>query len=69
MKGMRQSKSIKSTKERLKELEVAAQNTAMALQMSQMMVKHLTNQLTAIQTDVGGVMGMSATVSKSRKGQ
>lgn len=59
MKGMRQNKSVKSTKERLKELEVAAQNTAMALQMSQMMVKHLTNQLTALQTDVGGVMGMS----------
>lgn len=59
MKGMRQTKSLKSTKDRLKELEVAAQNSQMALQMSQMMVKHLTNQLSALQADVGGVMGMS----------
>ena len=59
MKGMRQTKSTKSTKDRLKELEVANQNSQMALQMSQMMVKHITNQLTALQTDVGGVMGMS----------
>lgn len=59
MKGMRQTKSLKSTKDRLKELEVAVQNSQMALQMSQMMVKHLTNQLSALQSDVGGVMGMS----------
>lgn len=59
MKGMRQTKSVKSTKDRLKELEVANQNSQMALQMSQMMVKHLTNQLSALQADVGGVMGMS----------
>ncbi|MHA1676321.1 MAG: hypothetical protein ACTSU6_04005 [Candidatus Njordarchaeales archaeon] len=59
MKGMRQAKSTKSTKERLKELEVSAQNSSMALQMSQMMVKHLTNQIQALQADVTGVMGMS----------
>lgn len=58
MKGMKQDKA-KPTKVRLKELEVAAQNSQMALQMSQMMVKHLTNQLSALQVDVGGVMGMS----------
>ena len=59
MKGMRQNKVIKSTKERLKELEVTVQNSQMALQMSQMLVKHLTNQLSALQADVGGVMGLS----------
>lgn len=56
---MRQSKSVKSTKQRLKELETLVQNSQMALQMSQMMVKHLTNQLSALQQDVGGLMGMS----------
>ena len=56
---MRQTKSLKSTKERLKDLEIAVKNSQMALQMSQMMVKHLTNQLSALQADLGGVMGMS----------
>ena len=55
---MRQA-AAKPTKQRLKELEVAVQNSQMALQMSQMMVKHLTNQVSALQQDVGGVMGMS----------
>lgn len=58
MKGMRQSKS-KPVNHRLNELEVLVKNSQMALQMSQMMVKHLTNQLSALQTDVTGVMGMS----------
>lgn len=58
MKGMKQSKS-KPVKERLNELEKIVQNSQMALQMSQMMVKHLTNQLSALQQDVGGLMGMS----------
>lgn len=51
--------AVKSTKQRLKELETIVQNSNMALQMSQMMIKHLTNQLSAIQSDVGGLMGMS----------
>lgn len=55
---MRQTKS-KPVKERLNELETLVQNSQMALQMSQMMVKHLTNQLSALQQDVGGLMGMS----------
>lgn len=59
MKGMRQTKSVKSTKQRIKELETLVSNLQMALQMSQMMTKHLTNQLSALQSDVGGVMGMS----------
>ena len=58
MKGMKQ-KAAKSTKERLKELEVAVQNSVMAVQMQQMMVKHLTNQVSALQQDLSGVMGMS----------
>ena len=57
MKGMKQAKG-KSTKERIRELEVAMQNTQMALQMSQMMVKHLTDQFQTFQTDLGGTMGM-----------
>lgn len=59
MKGMRQAKSVKSTKDRLKDLEDTNRQLQMSIQMSQMMVKHLTNQLSALQTDVGGVMGMS----------
>lgn len=51
--------AAKPTKQRLKDLEVIVQNSQMALQMSQMMVKHLTNQISALQQDVGGVMGMS----------
>lgn len=58
MKGMRQPKA-KSTKQSIKELETIVQNMQMALQMSQMMVKHLTNQLQAVQSDVTNVMGMS----------
>lgn len=57
--GARQTKSVKSTKQRIKDLEDIVKNTQMALQMSQMMVKHLTNQLSALQTDVSGLMGMS----------
>ena len=55
---MRQSKS-KPVKKRLDELETVLANTQAALQMSQMMVKHITNQLSALQADVGGLMGMS----------
>jgi len=58
MNGMRQSKS-KPVKKRLDELETVLANTQAALQMSQMMVKHITNQLSALQADVGGLMGMS----------
>jgi len=57
MKGMKQSKAP-STKDRIRELEVAAQNTQMALQMSQMMIKHLTDQFTVVQNDLGSTMGM-----------
>ena len=58
MKGMRQTKSVKSTKERLKELETTASNSQMALQLSQMMVKHLTNQVSALEKDVTNTMGI-----------
>jgi hypothetical protein len=57
MKGQRQNKQP-STKERVRELEVAMQNTQMALQMSQMMVKHLTEQFQTVQRDLGSTMGM-----------
>lgn len=57
MKGMKQGKSP-STKDRIRELEVALQNTQMALQMSQMMMKHITDQFQVIQTDLGSTMGM-----------
>ena len=55
---MRQTKSVKSTKERLKELETTASNSQMALQLSQMMVKHLTNQVSALEKDVTNTMGI-----------
>jgi hypothetical protein len=57
LNGQRQSKAP-TTKERIKELEVAAQNSQMALQMSQMMVKHLSNQIQTFQQDLGNTMGM-----------
>ena len=41
-------KATKSTKDRLKELEIAVQNSVMAVQMQQMMVKHLTNQVSLV---------------------
>jgi len=57
MKGMKQNKAP-STKDRIRELEVAMQNTQMAMQMSQMMVKHLTDQFQTFQNDLGSTMGM-----------
>jgi len=57
MRGARQNKGP-TTKERIRELEVLTQNLQMALQMSQMMVKHLTNQFQTFQTDLGSTMGM-----------
>ena len=57
MKGMKQNKQP-STKDRIRELEVATQNMQMALQMSQMMVKHLTDQFSTFQKDLGSTMGM-----------
>ena len=57
MKGQKQNKAP-STKDRIRELEVGMQNTQMALQMSQMMVKHLTDQFSVVQNDLGSTMGM-----------
>jgi len=57
MKGMKQKKAP-STKDRIKELETALQNSQMAMQMSQMMIKHLTDQFQIFQTDLGSTMGM-----------
>ena len=57
MKGQRQSKQP-STKDRIRELEVGIQNAQMALQMSQMMIKHLTTQSQTFQNDMGSTMGM-----------
>lgn len=56
-KGQRQSKQA-SPKDKFKELEVQLQNNQMAIQMSQMMIKHLADQLSALQNDVGSNMGM-----------
>lgn len=57
MKGMKLNKQT-SPKDRIKELEVALQNTQMALQVSQMMIKHITDQFKAVQNDVTNTMGM-----------
>lgn len=57
MKGMKLNKQA-SSKDRIKELEVALQNTQMALQVSQMMIKHITDQFKAVQNDVTNTMGM-----------
>lgn len=57
MKGIKLAKQD-SVKGRIKELEVALQNTQMALQVSQMMIKHLTDQFKATQNDVANTMGM-----------
>ncbi len=57
MKGMKQNKAP-TTKDRIRELEAAMQNTQMALQMSQMMIKHITDQCTAMKNDLGSTMGM-----------
>lgn len=57
MKGMRQNKQP-STKDKIRELEIQLQNMQMAMQMSQMMIKHLTDQFQTFQADLGGTMGM-----------
>lgn len=57
MKGIKLSKQA-SPKDRIKELEVSLQNTQMALQVSQMMIKHITDQFKAVQTDLTNTMGM-----------
>jgi len=57
MKGMKQSKGP-TTKEKIRELEETLKNTQMAMQMSQMMTKHLTDQFQAFQKDLGSTMGM-----------
>lgn len=57
MKGAKLSKQD-SIKTKVKELEVALQNTQMALQVSQMMIKHLTDQFRATQNDLSSTMGM-----------
>ena len=54
MKGIKLNKQV----DRIKELEVALQNTQMALQVSQMMIKHITDQFKAVQNDVTNTMGM-----------
>jgi hypothetical protein len=56
-RGMRQGKQP-STKDRIRQLEVNLENVQMAMQMSQMMVKHLTNQFQTFQNDLGSTMGM-----------
>jgi hypothetical protein len=47
-----------TTKERIRELETVVQNLHMAMQMSQGMLKHLTNQFQTFQRDLGDTMGM-----------
>ena len=55
--GMRATKQV-SPKTKMKELETTLRNTQMALQMSQMMIKHIADQLSALQNDVGSNMGL-----------
>jgi hypothetical protein len=57
MKGVKLNKQD-SLKSKVRELEVALQNTQMALQVSQMMIKHLTDQFKATQNDLSSTMGM-----------
>jgi len=57
MKGTKQQKQP-STKERVKDIEVTLKNMQMALQMSQMMTKHLTEQFQTFHSDLGSTMGM-----------
>jgi len=57
MKGAKLGKQD-SVKTKVKELESALQNTQMALQVSQMMIKHLTDQFKATQNDLSATMGM-----------
>lgn len=57
MKGVKLNKQD-SLKNKVRELEVALQNTQMALQVSQMMIKHLTDQFKATQNDLTSTMGM-----------
>jgi len=47
-----------SSKDKFRALEAQLQNTQMALQMSQMMIKHLTDQFKTFQNDLGSTMGM-----------
>ncbi len=57
MKGVKLNKQD-SVKSKIRELEVALQNTQMALQVSQMMIKHLTEQFKNTQNDLSSTMGM-----------
>lgn len=57
MKGVKLNKQD-SVKGKLKELEVALQNTQMALQVSQTMIKHMLDQFKATQNDLSSTMGM-----------
>lgn len=57
MKGMKKNKAP-STKDRIRELEIALQNSQMAMQMSQGMIKHLVDQFQVFQKDLGSTMGM-----------
>jgi sugar-specific transcriptional regulator TrmB len=57
MKGMRQEKQP-SSKSKIRELETLLKNSQMSLQVTQMMIKHLSDQVKALQKDVGSSMGM-----------
>jgi hypothetical protein len=57
MKGVKLNKQD-SVKTKIKELEVALQNTQMALQVSQTMIKHMLDQFKATQNDLSATMGM-----------
>jgi hypothetical protein len=57
MKGVKLNKQD-SVKTKIKELEVALQNTQMALQVSQTMIKHILDQFKVTQGDLSSTMGM-----------
>lgn len=57
MAGFKQEKAPK-TKDKFNEVEANLQNLQMAGQLSQMMIKHLSQELTAAKKDLASAMGM-----------
>lgn len=57
MAGFKQEKAPK-TKDKFNEVETNLQNLQMAGQLSQMMIKHLSQELTAAKKDLASAMGM-----------
>ena len=58
LNGQKQSKG-KSSKEKIRELEQLVQSTNMSLQMSQQMIKFLSDRITAMEKDIKSTMSVS----------